>query len=268
MVAQQHVLDSLKQIGLNLYERKIWVSLLSRGSATAGELSSLAKVPHSRTYDILESLADKGFVVIQTAKPLKYMAMAPGEALERAKRKVKEDSEISTDRISQLQGSPVMKELEKIYKNGVSLVEPSELTGALKGRNAMHAQLETLFKGAKSQINVITTAQGVADMQSRHGEFLKKAASKGVKVKIAAPHTKESAEALNIMKSYADVRKISKNDVLGRVCIIDNNHIVIALTDDKSVHPTQDLALWTQSQHVASGVMGPMFNVLWDQLEG
>src|SRR3989304_2084439 len=94
MVASQHVLDALKQIGLNLYERKLWVALLLRGSATAGELSSLSKVPHSRTYDVLESLAEKGFVMVQTAKPLKYMAIPPTEALERAKKKLREDYDV------------------------------------------------------------------------------------------------------------------------------------------------------------------------------
>lgn len=40
MIVSQAVLDELKQIGLNLYERKLWVALLSRGTSTAGELSS------------------------------------------------------------------------------------------------------------------------------------------------------------------------------------------------------------------------------------
>lgn len=88
MLASQKVFDSLKGIGLNLYERKLWVALLARGTSTAGELSSMATVPRSRSYDILQSLAEKGFVVVQTAKPLKYVATSPEEALERAKRKL------------------------------------------------------------------------------------------------------------------------------------------------------------------------------------
>src|SRR3990172_7388149 len=100
MVVSQAVLDTLKQIGLNLYERKLWVALLSRGTSTAGELSSLAKVPHSRTYDVLESLADKGFVMIQSTKPLKYLAIPPKEALERAKKTLKESMEVTIERIT------------------------------------------------------------------------------------------------------------------------------------------------------------------------
>lgn len=266
MVVAQNVLDALKQIGLNLYERKLWVALLSRGSATAGELSSLAKVPHSRTYDVLESLAEKGFVVIQATKPLKYVAIAPNEALERAKSKLKEDFEVTTERIDNFKSSSALKELNKTYKKGVDLVEPAELTGSLKGRHAMHQQLDTLFKTAKNNISILTTSRGVLDLHSRHADLLKKMATKGVKVRIAAPHDKKTSTILGKLKSFADVKKIDKRDIAGRFSVIDDNHLVIALTDDDSVHPTQDVALWTQSEHIAGDVLGPMFDIIWEKL--
>ena len=86
MIASNKVMDALKAIGLNLYERRIWVALLAKGSATAGELAEIAKVPRSRTYDILQSLAEKGLVFIQSGKPLKYVAVDPEEAFERLKK--------------------------------------------------------------------------------------------------------------------------------------------------------------------------------------
>ena len=77
MIVKDEFLSRLRKIfDLNLYEVRVWTALLSRGTATAGILSVLAKVPHSRTYDVLESLAEKGFVMIQTTKPLKYVAIA------------------------------------------------------------------------------------------------------------------------------------------------------------------------------------------------
>lgn len=265
MVTTQQVLDTLKQMGLNLYERKLWVALLSRGTSTAGELSSLAKVPHSRTYDVLESLAEKGFVMVQTTKPLKYVAIPPMEALERAKKKIMENANISADRISQLQSSGTAKELEKIYKQGVSLVEPGELTGSLKGRHNMHQQMGTMFKGAKKKISIVTTARGLADLHAKHGDTLKKAAGKGVKVRIAAPINKETSRVATALKGFADVKKLDK-DIKGRFAVVDDAHVVVALTDDKSVHPTQDLALWTQSEHVAAGILGPMFDSMWKKM--
>jgi len=58
----------LKNLGLNSYEVKIWTALLSRGVSTAGELSDIANVPRSRSYDVLESLEKKGFVKTKKRK--------------------------------------------------------------------------------------------------------------------------------------------------------------------------------------------------------
>jgi sugar-specific transcriptional regulator TrmB len=267
MVTNQNVLDALKQIGLNLYERKLWVALLSRGSATAGELSSLAKVPHSRTYDVLESLAEKGFVVIQTSKPLKYVAIEPKESLERAKKKITDNAQISVDRISGLQKSNVLKELDKTFKSGVKLVEPGNMTGSLKGRKAMHTQLDTLFRNAKNHISIVSTGESLNEIHTNHGEILKKASSKGVKVRIATTASKEAGNVAKRFKGIAEVKKLGKNHSRGRFVLVDGSHAVISLTDDKSTHPSQDVAFWSQGAHVAGDVFGPMFNSMWGQLE-
>jgi len=266
MIVSQDALDSLRQIGLNLYERKLWVALLSRGTSTAGELSSLAKVPHSRTYDVLESLAEKGFVMTQTTKPLKYMAIPPREALDRAKKKFKEKMDIAIDRITKLQNSPILKELEKVFKTGVKMVEPGEMTGALKGRDAFNQQLETIFKGAKSEISIFTTPKSLLELNSMHGDILKKAADRGVKIRIAVPSVKELGNIISNIKQFAEIRKADKVGIEGRFIVADGSHFVMALTDEE-VHPTQDFALWSQSQHVAEDLLGPLFNCVWNSLE-
>ncbi len=265
MVATQQLLDSLKQIGLNLYERKLWVALLSRGSSSAGELSSLAKVPHSRTYDVLESLAEKGFVLLQNTKPLKYAAITPIEALDRAKKKINEDAKVTVERISDFQSGGTVKELERLYKNGIELVEPNEITGSLRGRHMVSQQLETLIRGAKKKVSIVTSVEGLHELNHKHAEHLKKAASRGVRIRIAAPVGKEHAQAVSELKTFAEVKRLDK-DNSGRFALIDDNHVVLALTDDKNTHPSQDLALWTQSEHAAAAVMAPMFESMWKTL--
>lgn len=264
MVVNEEVLDALKQIGLNLYERKLWVALLSRGTSTAGELSSLAKVPHSRTYDVLESLADKGFVLIQNTKPLKYVAIKPKEAFERAKRKIERDSNAMIRKINKLQKSSVIKELDKLYKNGVSLVSPGELNGSLKGRHMIHQQMGTIIRDAKKHISILTTYEGIKELHNKHGEHLRKAAQRGVKIRIAVPHRKDVSDVIRGFKSFAEVRKLDKP--MGRMCLVDGKHAVLTLTNDVSVHPTQDLGFWTQSDHMAGETMGSMFDAVWSRL--
>ena len=84
MIVKEEFLSQIRRyFALNLYEVKIWSALLSRGVATAGELSDIANVPRSRSYDVLESLERKGFVIMKLGKPIKYIAVPPTEVLER-----------------------------------------------------------------------------------------------------------------------------------------------------------------------------------------
>ena len=212
---------------------------------------------------MLESLTEKGFVMTQNSKPLKYVAVSPKEALERSKKKLEEQTKIMTDRITKLQGSSSMKQLNSLYKKGVKIVEPGELSSSLKGRAAMHQQLETVFKQAKNDISVLTTPKGLKELEDKHYNLLRKASQRGVKIRIAAPYSKDTVKAIEKLRSVAEIRN-AKSDVAGRFAIIDGNHVVMALTDEK-VHPTQDTALWSQSQHVAENLLGPMFEMVWKQ---
>src|SRR4030042_739831 len=93
MIVQKNFLNKIKDFGLNSYESKIWAALLSRGTATAGELSDISNVPRSRSYDVLESLEKKGFIIMKIGKPIKYIAVQPEEIMQRVKKNLSEDAE-------------------------------------------------------------------------------------------------------------------------------------------------------------------------------
>lgn len=268
MVASQKVLDSLKTIGLNKYERNLWVALLSKGSSTAGELSDMSNVPRSRCYDVLESLATRGFVVLQPGKPMKYAAINPKEALERAKKKIHEHAIELGEKIERLSKSEHIKELERIFKDNIKTMQPEDLAGALKGRYAMLQQMETMFKKAKKTVKLVTTEQGLLELSENHSNVLKKTAESGVKIHIAAPITKNTAEVAKELSKYAQIKNIegieNVEKFLGRLCIVDGEEFVLGLTDDSKIHPTQDVAFWTQSNHATANVFEPMFNVVWN----
>src|SRR3989338_11656600 len=108
MLVQKNTLNQLKDFGLNSYESKLWAALLSRGTATAGELSDLANVPRSRTYDVLESLEKKGFLIMKIGKPIKYLAVEPEHVIERVRKRILEDAEVQTQIIRKLEGSELL----------------------------------------------------------------------------------------------------------------------------------------------------------------
>ncbi len=266
MIASNKVMDVLKGIGLNLYERKLWVALLARGTSTAGELSGIAGVPRSRAYDILQSLSEKGFVVVQNAKPIRYIAIAPHEALERTKRKMEEDINVMRERMDELKSSPVMKELTEIFGRGMRVVSSEDLTGALKGKHLMKQHMDTMLKSASQRINIVTTAEGVRELHEHHYDALKKASDSGVEIKIATVANDKNQDVVKALLGVADVRHMTDKDsqINGRFCVVDGKEMLMGLTDPKSLHDTQHVAMWSKSEHAAGKVFDPIFNMVWN----
>ena len=66
MLVKQELINKIKDyFDLNVYETKIWLALLGKGVASAGEIATISGVPRSRTYDVLESLEKKGFSIVK-----------------------------------------------------------------------------------------------------------------------------------------------------------------------------------------------------------
>jgi len=265
MLASTKVMDALKGIGLNLYERRLWVALLARGTSTAGELSEIANVPRSRAYDVLQSLADKGFVVVQMAKPIKYVAVSPEEAVDRAKKKLEEDIHEMQERLDDLKESPVMRELNEVFTQGLKLVSPEEMTGALKGKYSVLQQLDSMFKVANKKIEIVTSPEGLNELFETHLDSLKKAKERGVDIKIALSGSGKATDAIKAFNNIADIRAVNEKEVpvAGKFFVVDGKQLTFALTDSK-VHSTQDMAIWSKSEYAASQVLEPLFKLVWE----
>ena len=84
MLLKQELINKLKDyFDLNVYETKVWLALLGKGVASAGEIAEDSRVPRSRTYDVLESLEKKGFAIVKLGKPVKYIGVKPKIILEK-----------------------------------------------------------------------------------------------------------------------------------------------------------------------------------------
>src|SRR5574342_582784 len=157
MIVKEEFLGRLRKIfELNLYEVKVWTALLSRGTSTAGELSSISDVPRSSTYDILESLEKKGFIVMKLGKPIKFIALKPGEVVERVKKNLMIDAKERSKRLETLKGDEVLDELNSLFTKGVKFVEPSDLSGSLKGRQNVYNHLDMMIREAEETITIVT----------------------------------------------------------------------------------------------------------------
>lgn len=266
MIIKDEFLSRLRKIfDLNLYEAKVWTALLSRGVSTAGELSNISDVPRSRTYDILESLEKKGFVVMRLGKPIKFVALKPEEVVERVKRNLIVEAQNKTKRLEQLKNEDVLSELNTLYTNGVKFIEPSDLSGSLRGRQNVYNHLDMMIRGAEKGITIVTTAEGLNRKFEALLPSLEKAKKRGINIKIAAPIVPENYKIAKDLSKVADVRDSSNIGLKGRFTIIDSNQLVFMLLDDKKVHPNYDVGVWLSSDFF-SQVLEQMFYQSWNQM--
>src|SRR4030042_1456066 len=162
MIIKEEFLSRLRKIfDLNLYEAKIWTALLSRGVSTAGELSNISDVPRSRTYDILESLEKKGFIIMKLGKPIKFIALKPEEVVERVKKNLVVEAQNKSKRLESLKGDEVLKELSLLFTQGIKFVQPSDLSGSLRGRQNLYNHLDMMIRDAQKTITLVTTSDGL-----------------------------------------------------------------------------------------------------------
>lgn len=84
----EKLIKNLKELGLNTYESKVYIALLKKNPATGYELSKIANMPQSRTYDTLKVLETKNIIVSTNTKPVAYSPIKPKELTKRFKRKM------------------------------------------------------------------------------------------------------------------------------------------------------------------------------------
>ena len=264
MIVKEEFLSKLRRyFSLNLYEVKIWTALLSRVVSTAGELSDIANVPRSRSYDVLESLEKKGFAIMKLGKPIKYIAVPPNEVVERVKKNLKVEAEDRVKRLEKLKGTEVLTELATLHTQGIELIEPSDLSGSLRGRHNLYNHLETTIKNAQESVTLSTTSQGFLRKVEGLIPTFEKLKKKGVKIRIAAPITKECSQAVKDVSQFAEVRN---TDIKSRFCIVDGKELVFMVLDDKDVHPTYDVGIWVNTPFFATA-LEELFESSWKNMK-
>jgi len=265
MIIKDEFLSRLRKIfDLNLYEAKVWTALLSRGVSTAGELSNISDVPRSRTYDILESLEKKGFIVMKIGKPIKFVALKPEEVVERVKKNLVVEAQGKSKRLEQLKGDEVLTELTGLFENGVKFVEPSDLSGSLRGRQNMHNHLDMMVRGSNKTVTLVTTADGINRKMEALMPSFEKAKKRGVKIRVAAPITKHNLPVAKQLSKVAEIKDTTGKGQSGRFAIVDSDQLMFMLTDDATVHPNYDVAVWISTPFFAQ-VMENMFEQTWNQ---
>lgn len=246
---------------LNQYEVKIWLSLLTKGVSSAGEISAESNVPRSRAYDVLESLEKKGFILLKNSKPIKYMAANPEDIIENFKKNLLNKANKQIDKIEEFKHSESFIELSQFFNKGVKMIEPSELSGLVKGRNNIYNQINNMIKNSEKTVTLSASLNDLNNFSQFKTE-LAKAKKRGVNIKMVTP--KADMKFINsITKDLGDLK--SQDVEFSRFLITDESNMLFLMSNNDDSHPKHDVGLWVNSPSFAKS-MNIMFNHMWDKL--
>ncbi len=263
MIVSSEFLKKVRSVfNLNIYEAKVWIALLSRGIAPAGELSAISGVPRSRSYDVLESLEKKGFVIMKIGKPIKYIAVKPEEVVKRMQKRLQEKTEEQLRVLEEIKTKDIYKQIELLYKQGIEKIDPTELSGSIKGRKALYDHLKSIIDGAEKRVTIVTTATEAIRKAEQLKSSLKNAKERGIKIRIAVPEVKD--ERISELKDIAEVRKLDGNSA--RFVVVDGKHVVFMVNSDEEVHDAYDVGIWVKTPYFASA-LEQLFEANWQKLE-
>ncbi|MBI2139004.1 TrmB family transcriptional regulator [Candidatus Woesearchaeota archaeon] len=249
MAIKQETLLRLKEdFKLNIYEVRIWTVLLEKGIATAGELADLSSVPRSRCYDVLESLEKKGFVLMKIGKPIKYLSVPPEEIMERVRKNIEADTDMSLKMLEEVRGTDIFKDLELLYNTGIEKFESTDMCNALIGRENLNYFIKGMFEKARKEIFIMTSEEGFQRKLNLLSKVIKKGNKRGLKVTIVAP-VKPAAYA-----KVKDSMKIITQDTEARIVIVDQTESLFMMSDGKA-SKEKDCGIWVKSEFFTKGLL-------------
>ncbi len=261
MVVSEETLKKLRSaFNLNIYEVKVWIALLSKGTATAGELSDMSNVPRSRSYDVLESLEKKGFIIMKLGRPIKYLAVSPQEIIKRVKKTILDRAETQAKMIDNVQKTDVFDELSLLYKQGIVHIDPASIAGSFRGRTNVYDHILNLLGNSEKEVFLSTSADGLVRKLEYMKSTFRKLKQNKVRIRIAAPlKTEKAKSAAKELSEFADVRDI---DLKSRFVIVDNKELVFMVANDKDTHESADVGVWVNTPFFANSLVA-MFESAW-----
>jgi sugar-specific transcriptional regulator TrmB len=243
MLLKQELISKIKDyFDLNLYETKVWLALLRKGVASAGEVASISGVPRSRTYDVLESLEKKGFSIVKIGKPVRYIGIKPKIILEKLKNDVKENAKEKITGLSKIEDTEEFEKLERLYqRKGTDIIKRENISIALKGKLNISNYLREILQNAKKEIIICTNVEEMKTKVKLFKQTFKTLKMANIKVKMALSGDD------NIIKQMENEFgiKIKQMNIDAKFFIIDRKEILFYLSKNTD---KEDFAIWLKSE--------------------
>src|SRR3989344_7689679 len=246
MLVKQDLINRIKDyFDLNIYETKVWLALLAKGVASAGQIAVMSNVPRSRTYDVLESLEKKGFAIVKLGKPVKYLGVKPRIILEKLKNNVRTDAEEKFQMLLKVRETDEFTQLEELYNVGISPVRREDLSASIKGRSTISNHLKEIIDSATDEVIICTNYKEMKLKEKLFMDTFDSLKKKNIKVKVALSGDPEAIKKLATSMKI----KIKSIEIDSKFFIVDKKEVLFYLNKEST---KEDQAIWLSSDFFAS----------------
>ncbi|MBI2135420.1 TrmB family transcriptional regulator [Candidatus Woesearchaeota archaeon] len=243
MVAKDTLNELRERFKLNIYEVKIWTTLLSRGIAAASELADISGVPRSRCYDVLESLEKKGFIIMKIGKPIKYIAVQPDAVVDRVKNRLQEEADEQIRIVESLGETDLFRELELLHKTGVKKVDVENVTDSVAGRNNVNRFIKDMLLRANKSVTILTNADGLKHKLKVLRKAKDHLAKKKINVRLYTNINNANVDMPNV--------EVLSTGYDSRFVNVDNDEIFFVMAGKD---PEFDAGVWIKSPYFVSAL--------------
>jgi sugar-specific transcriptional regulator TrmB len=253
-VSEDPLVADLKSFGLDEMEAQTYVRLARLGKARASSLSSALKTNRTTTYRILERLKLIGIVESSMTRPVSFIAVEPGKALQLLIDRRKDELKNAENKFPSM-----LEQFTRFY------MPTEETVGArfsiLQGSEEIHRSITRLTKSADKKVSIITTARDLGKMYySGVYEALSEARARGVLVQIV---TEVDLQSLEVVKRYefAEIRHQTASKM--KMVVKDEEEVLITVSSSAE----EEVAIWTYSQSFASAMQAVVNNEFFSGIE-
>lgn len=171
------LIDHLMRLGLSEYEARAYIATVTLGEGTVKEISVESGVPRSRAYDVMERLAERGFVQVGNSNPICYRANEPLVASNHLMEEIRQAND------------EIVRELSELGRRAEKAENP---IWTLMGGWAIDHKIAELLSSARDSIVLLCFSN---NHLRRYSKLLKER-SKDIEVTVAPFHAPESFAGL------------------------------------------------------------------------
>ncbi len=212
-MAPDELRSTVERVGdrfnLGEYEIDAYLTVLEQGQLTASEIADRTEIPQPRVYDTVRSLSDRGLVELRESRPMKVVAIDPGEAFD--------DVQTSFEQM--------ISELEARY---TAPARDTEAVSLVKSRSTILRYLEEVIDAAEYELSLSLTP----DLLTRFEAELRTAVEAGVSVDLIVTPASEAPDPSEFeYGAVASTARARRGITTPVVAVADGNYSVYATQD-------------------------------------